>query len=358
MKQLFTLVRIAIYCYFIGRTAYLGITKFSYGVHIFLILLLIAELLIIVKHLLKNTKLKETVKSLSISALMITCLLLVFEIGFMFVPRSHAVAGTHAALLWTKMYWKPINSLGYRDREFPTKKTKPIYFFVGDSYTAGYGIKDVSDRYSNILAASLPRVEVLNLGVNAIDTKKEFTHLMNVVEKTSLVPDKIFLQYYGNDIDVIAGKNNEEFRNYKPTNFVSPFLVRFIRSSYLLDFMYWMFPQSYGSQHIQFIKDAYSHEPSLTEHYKDLQRFVDYSQEVDAELVVIIVPFVHDLVENNDVYTEKIKRFFENQNIKVLDVGSKIKHLPLKDMVVNNSDSHASVKVNRIIADELLKLEK
>ena len=44
-------------------------------------------------------------------------LFIVLETVFMFIPRSHSADFTLASRLWYARYWKPVNTLGFRDRE-------------------------------------------------------------------------------------------------------------------------------------------------------------------------------------------------------------------------------------------------
>ncbi|HNQ66583.1 MAG TPA: hypothetical protein PKL38_11435, partial [Smithella sp.] len=40
---------------------------------------------------------------------------IVLEAAFMFIPRSHSADFALASKLWYAKYWKPINSMGFRD---------------------------------------------------------------------------------------------------------------------------------------------------------------------------------------------------------------------------------------------------
>ncbi|MEN6422361.1 MAG: hypothetical protein ABFD76_10490, partial [Smithella sp.] len=74
---------------------------------------------------------------------------IILDAAFMFIPRSHSADYTLASKLWYAKYWKPINSLGFRDNE--PANNNHVILFVGDSFTAGHGLKSVEDRFSNIV---------------------------------------------------------------------------------------------------------------------------------------------------------------------------------------------------------------
>src|SRR5690554_3894020 len=44
-------------------------------------------------------------------------ILIILEMIFMFVPQSHEGVLSKASQIWWAKYWKPVNSLGYRDEE-------------------------------------------------------------------------------------------------------------------------------------------------------------------------------------------------------------------------------------------------
>ena len=66
----------------------------------------------------------------------------------MFISLSHGGGDAFSGKLWNKRYWNPINKIGLRDVE--PQKGKNTVFFVGDSFTAGWGIKNIEDRFGEV----------------------------------------------------------------------------------------------------------------------------------------------------------------------------------------------------------------
>lgn len=353
----FALVKILFLIYLTGYFTHLEISRVNHGIRIILIFLLVIEIFILIKHILENTKTSETLKTISISGLILFVFLLILEIIFMFMPRTHTFDHTHASRLWFKMYWKPINLYGYRDDNIQQDSLKKTYFFVGDSFTAGFGIKNVKDRYSDLVSENRPDINVYNLGICAIDTEREFRYMEDFVHKSSVKPDKIFLQYYGNDIDIAAMNNLVSLKGFfTPYSDVPAFLNPVVRSSYFLNYFYWIFPRNDSVNYWDFLEEAYRSEKTLHAHYNDLTRFADFANDHSAELVIILFPFLQDLEGSKKLYMEKIRIFFESKSIRVLDVSTLVKDLPLSKTLVNNNDAHASALVNRLVADEILKM--
>lgn len=354
---LFALVKMLFLIYLTGYFTHLELSSINHGIRLLLIVYLTIETFTLIRHILKSTKTPETLKTISISGLIIFVFLLMLEITFMFIPRTHTFDYTNASRLWFKMYWKPINLYGYRDDIIEQDSLKKTYFFVGDSFTAGFGIKNVKDRYSNLVAESRPDINVYNLGISAIDTEQEFRYMEDFIRNSSVKPDNIFLQYYGNDIDIAAINNQVNLKGFfSPYSDLPAFLSPVIRSSYFLDYFYWLFPRNDSLNYWEFLEDAYSSEKALQDHYSDLTKFIDFANDHAAELVIILFPFLQDLESSEELYMGKIRAFFESNDVKILDVSALVKGLPVSKRLVNNNDGHASELVNRLVANEILKM--
>ena len=99
----------------------------------------------------KETKLRRLSKKFSLSIFSVLYLLVFLEIGFgTFLVHSDGYGFTLASQLWFQTYWKPINSYGYRDLEHEWEGSR-LLFVVGDSFAAGHGIENISDRFSGVL---------------------------------------------------------------------------------------------------------------------------------------------------------------------------------------------------------------
>ncbi len=101
------------------------------------------------------------------------------------------------------------NSLGFRDREHPVKKTKGTYriLVLGDSITQGWMIANPEDIFTSVLENRLiaegRRVEVLNFGVNGYNTRQEVETLRE--KGLQFKPDLVILAYCVNDMFLDSG---------------------------------------------------------------------------------------------------------------------------------------------------------
>ena len=88
------------------------------------------------------------------------------------------------------------NSLGFRDDEFINNPSNKNLVFIGDSFAYGYD-SEIHNRFSELVAKSLPNYDVFNLGVSGYSTDQEYL-LIKKYYKT-LNPDIVYLLYHHND---------------------------------------------------------------------------------------------------------------------------------------------------------------
>ena len=288
------------------------------------------------------------------------CVLAVLESIFMFYPRSNGSGESLAARLWWSKYYNPgsFNSLGFRDIE--PERNEPAIVFVGDSFTAGDGLENPDDRFSNIVRSGLRaqglRYCVSNIGAGGLDTRWEYDTLLRFVATSRIKPKKIILEYFGNDIERVASEMGLKFKGNAPYAAVPGFLKPVVKGSYLCNYIFWLFPRSFEVPYTEYLKQAYANKDILARHEEDLQLFIQYARDNSAELLVLVFPFMDDLEMSNRLYVGQIVDFFSSRGIVTINVSQLIKDLPLKERVIHANDAHASRKVNMIVAQEILQL--
>lgn len=295
----------------------------------------------------------EWVSGIGLSVLTLVISLIFFEIGFMFFSQTHGVATTKASALWVDKYYKPVNSLGYRDKEPDLNTNKKVIFFVGDSFTAGYGNKHVKERFSDIVYSRLDTTvyDVYNLGIPGIDTRGEAERLTEY----PLKPDMIILAYFFNDIEEAAADHG--FRIELPpmySDVPQPFRL-LVSRLYLPNFIYWHLPGKSDQILDHFLRNTYNNPAILQTHLEDLSKIIRYKEENRAEMIAAMIPFLPDL-EYSARFTAPVSAYLEGKGVRVVTFEEEISKLPVKERVVNRTDSHASFKVNEIIAQKLLKV--
>lgn len=300
-----------------------------------------------------KTKRSEWVSGVGLSVLTIVMVLVFFEIGFMFFAQTHGVATTKASALWVDKYYKPVNSLGYRDREPDLKTGKKVVLFAGDSFTAGYGNDHVKERFSDLVASGLDTAvyDVYNLGIPGIDTRAEAQRL----KEYPLKPDVIVLAYFFNDIEVAAADHGFKIEVPPLYSGVPKPLRVLVDRLYFPNFIYWHLPNGSGNILDDFLHKTYKDPEILQTHLNDLSRIIEYRDENQAEMITVMIPFLPDLSYSAQ-FTGPVADFLKKNGVKVVTLEEELSKLPGEERVVNKTDSHSSLKTNEIIAREVLKV--
>jgi hypothetical protein len=324
---------------------------------LFLLFLIIIESLKLFKAAFLDKKISKIISNSATVLFSIFVLFILLEAVFMFIPRSHSADYTLASKLWYAKYWKPINSLGFRDNE--PDNSKHVILFVGDSFTAGHGLKSVDDRFSNFVDKELNKREkkysVINIGKPNLDSKDEYDVMKNFLYLTRIKPEKIILQYCGNDIEGAAMINGLIFGGFRPPPDMNKFVILICSGSYLFNYIYFLFPREYlGMPYITYLTKAYKNNNILSKHKDDLRLFVNYAKENSIQLIVVVFPFLTDVEMSESMYVNDIVNYFNSNKISTINVSQLIKGIPVDERIVNKNDTHASIKLNKIIAQEIL----
>jgi len=313
-------------------------------------------------HLVSSSTKSEFSKKLFVSLYSIVFILLVCELIFMFIAKSEAIGITKASQIWYERYWHE-NSIHFRDREPVNKDTELDIFFIGDSYTAGAGIENVQDRFSDIfknyLVSNYPNAQIYNNGYEGIDTEMEYNYgLVDFISKTKINPEFIVLQYYGNDIEQKAMKKGYKFPDPESFFFkgLNPIIVRLLNGSYLCNYLFWNNTTRFEKAFENYwgvIESAYEDEDLLNEHLSDIQQFIDYCRKNDVKIIVVIIPFLHDLEFSNRCFIDKLASWLNKSNTEFIDLGQLISDIPLQRRIVNMKNNHASREVHEILGKQI-----
>ncbi|TAE40541.1 MAG: SGNH/GDSL hydrolase family protein [Runella slithyformis] len=322
-----------------------------------LLLLILIELLRSFYYgIIKTPKINKLVANVGTLLIMVVCLLGLLEIIFMYVPQSHEGALSKASQIWFNKYWTPMTPEGYREnpKGDTTGKTKII--FIGDSFTAGHGLKTVEERFSDQLEQKMgtDKVVAYNLGISGSDTRDELKRL----QKFGVKPDILVLQYFLNDVAGAAKDGKLTMAELQPYNDLkNPVLGSLVMRYYFPNFIYWQFPHTPPASIVDFVQKSYTDTTILNPHLRDLKQFVDYAKINNAKLYVVMIPFLQNL-DNSNRYTKPVEDFFRQNNVPMVRVSEFVGQIPAKERNVGKNDSHASASVNALIADRLHELLK
>jgi len=299
-------------------------------------------------HRIKVGTASESLQNRMLMGYSIVLTLLLAEGIAMLIPQTHEVGYTLSAQTWLRYCWEPLNELGYRDEKVQADTNMKHILIVGDSFTAGYGICDVNQRYSNLLAQQLPDDHhVHNLGHNGADTREAYKRLLEY----PVSPDLVIVQYYSNDVDGIARDQGIDFGGFEPYQDI-PLLSRpIIRGSFLANLLYWQFPHADKQPYVEFLQSAYQDTSLLNTHLHDLNQFASYAKDQGIPLIVLIFPFLRDL--EGSFFVSTIEQHFQAQDIPVINLIPQLQPIPPMQRVVNKHDAHPNERVHALAAQAL-----
>ena len=324
---------------------YLRLTKVAFW------FLIVIEVLRIFYYSVVKSKAKGLVANLITIVTPVLIILILLEMLFMYIPQSHEGLLSKASQIWWTKYWKPVNGLGYRDKEIVAKDSSKVKILVvGDSFSAGHGLEAVGERFSDQLEEKLGRdgYVVYNLGVSGADTRDEAKRLRDFPVK----PDIIVLQYFPNDIEKVGREKGLTLSGAEPYGDLKGFMVSLVRRFYLPNFVYWQLPHTGFSTFEDFVKKAYTDSTILNAHLNDLSQIISYRDSTHATMYAVMVPFLFQL-DKSATYTRPVEDYLQSKGVEVLTFTKDIAAVPEKERVVGKNDGHASAEVNRVIAKRL-----
>jgi hypothetical protein len=312
---------------------------------------------IISKNYLKNTILVFT-----------SCfiILILIESTFMFVSYPFGSGEAYAGKLFNYNYWNPINKEGFRDKEF--KKNEKTILFLGDSYTAGWGIKKVENRFSEIAYKNLKGNKgytFYNIGQYGADSKIEYENLKRMVNKYNPNSQYLVLQVLYNDIDPYLPLPIKACEKLNQVTKSSAYEL-FVNGSYLVNLLSNFYPSTSNKNQNQKLSKTCSYEERLRVGYNDSSYYNKMFQYHDSILtlcksknikpIVVYFPLMEDLNfdENFNIDT-RFQSYFESKNIDFINVKNHITHLNRDQRQASKMDAHASEIVHEIAGKLIAK---
>ncbi|MEP7291765.1 MAG: SGNH/GDSL hydrolase family protein, partial [Chloroflexota bacterium] len=238
----------------------------------------------------RSSRLRSVGRGLLITWFTALLLFATGEIYFRYFFAESENVFTGATTNWLARYWHT-NSLGYRDRDWTPEAYagKQTILVTGDSFTAGWGINNPADRFTDVLARDLgDRYAVINLGIYGTATPEQLDLLKAYPLQD---PDVVLMQYFLNDIDYTGLQ-----LGLLPTPAAKP---EWTQGSYLLDFLYvrllsgLLDPQA-NVDWWEWNYAAYDNQGIWSIHQQEIEDYIDYVESIHARLIVVIFPNMLD----------------------------------------------------------------
>jgi lysophospholipase L1-like esterase len=225
--------------------------------------------------------------------------------------------------------------------------------FVGDSFTAGHGIKNVDDRFPNLIRQAHPEWDVHILAKLGWDTGDEVEFMRKTLSDGYQL-DVVVLVYCMNDVSDMMPEVKTMLKEIDAEAKHESWLVR---KSYFINLLYYRFKTSHNpftTHYYNFVSKGYR-EPLWTKQKERLTEFRDLVQSHNGRLLVVTFPFLHALGPNYDLQFAHVEldRFWQQLDVPHLDLLPAFSDIPPGKLIVNRFDPHPNEFASRIAAREI-----
>jgi tetratricopeptide (TPR) repeat protein len=273
------------------------------------------------------------------------------EIYYRFVyDTTDSLDFTKISNRWFSRYWQ-LNPSGCRDNADYFLNLKPDQrriTFVGDSFTAGHGIKDVENRFPNLLRRSHPDWEINMLAQLGNDTGDETEYLKECLDQGYKL-DQVVLVYCLNDVSDLFWQWGQTIDSIEAEVNSAGWLRR---NSYLVNTLYYRLLMSQNpdlKNYFKFVRDGY--DGQLWEQQSDrLKSFRDLVQSHGGRLLVVTFPFVGSIGPGYEYQSahDRLDKFWRELKVPHLNLLPVYQGMSAKKLVVSVRDPHPNELANRL----------
>jgi hypothetical protein len=252
-----------------------------------------------------------------------------------------------------------LNSSGYRDREFAAVKPPGVVRVacVGDSFTMGWGVRDLDDLYPRKIGAALDarfpgKFEVLNVSAPGLSTTDE-NDMIEATAKDGAF-DRVVLGYCLNDPDNFLPAGRAFDRESAPR---LPLIPQ--SWSFLADFLWFHVrlradPKVRG--YFDWEKEAYEDPRIWDQQCAQFRRMKDFCDAAKIRLDVVVFPFFAQWGEKYefDSCHERVAQAWKRLGVDVVDLREAYRGIPASELVVGRFDGHPNERAHAIAARVIL----
>ena len=273
-----------------------------------------------------------------------------------------------------------LNSLGCRDKEWtPEPDGKPSGMgnvrriaFVGDSFTYGWGIERIEDRFPDRIQAKFNKspsalrskapnrirensasspVEIMNVAKPGWGTGDQLQPITDMIDAYGA--DEIVLCYVPNDIEKLLPRSTA-FDPIRPPELklINP------STSCLVDYLFHrvVVPRIGTVRHYHdWLAEGFADPEAWRAHQQQLYAIIHICQERGVALRAVLLPYLRIGGEKfqPEPLHATLRGFFQANGVPVVDLLSTISDHDPADLVVNAHDAHPNEKANQLFADAI-----
>lgn len=251
-----------------------------------------------------------------------------------------------------------LNSLGCRDGEWVSEKPAGVkrIAFVGDSFTYGWGIERVEDRFPDRIQTWLEQrspgsVEVMNVAKSGWDTGAQLRPIQDMIRLYGV--DEVVLCYVPNDIEKLLPRTPA----FDPIRPPEPVLVN-LSSSCLVDHLYrriWLPRVPTVRRYHDWLAEGFADTDLWRRHQEQLGAIIHHCREMSVTLRAVLLPYIRtsgSRFQPKQIH-DTLRGFFEQNDVEVVDLLSVILNEEAADLVVNRQDTHPNERANELFAETI-----
>lgn len=277
------------------------------------------------------------------------------EVSFRHIAMSDNFAFSKMHENWHRLYWQPINELGYRDYAVAQANDGRQHIVVmGDSLVTGYGVNDIADTFPHRLGDLLGAEYSVNI---VAQPGWGVSLALAVLQDYPLKPDILVVSHFINDI--IESPAHDVYAQQFPSLRRNPddSLRWWVDNVYLVNFLYWRVFHylDYNAPQLYFdhIAGAYTNPDVWRVYEGELAKVMDWTQANDVQLVVLVWPNLGDVVGSRTM-TAPVVDYFRQRDVPVVDMTDVLADIPAQQLVVSVFDAHPSIYAHEQAAQGLL----
>lgn len=286
----------------------------------------------------------------------VSCLLalVVAEIVLRQVDYTTGTGMGRAYERWAKKNWLPLNEAGLRDFGIGMRmgSTLPRAYFLGDSFTAGHGVRFEDTYYYQAHLRLQDAYTLFNLSRNGASTRSELAEIERFNTATRGAARVVVHQYYFNDIDDYVS-----LPRWAP----SPWLERASRHIALAELLLvYRFNAEWGGQYGAALKAAYDKPATLAMHLRDVAQLHQFIRQQGGSVVFLVFPplATDELMQQSAGDVRRMREFFSQScqpGDEFIDATVSARTLSRRARVVNFADSHPSPRLHALIAEDVVQ---
>lgn len=270
-----------------------------------------------------------------------------------FFDATDAYMMSKTSVRWHFRHYQ-INASGVRDSVpfyvGPIPPGKRRITFLGDSFTAGHGVKNVENRFANLIRARQPGWEVHVLAGNGWETGDQMAALEHGLP-ADYAFDIVVLVYVLNDISDLRPEywqavTQRITRQWRPW--------RFVLDSYFLDTLYHRLRMALDpdlQNYYGFVAQWYQG-PLWTIQSSRLRNIRDFVSARGGRLLVVTFPFLQSPRDNYpfDGVHSQLAALWDSLEVPHLDLKELLFQYPPRQLVANPFDAHPNEKAHAMAA--------